>query len=87
MIRAAEVMDALFLEQIWGGNEAMLFDLLRDESPAGKERLQVHGFPQQPGLDVRRFQRDAHFFVSHAGTSWIDQDAREPRKSLARVRV
>jgi Peptidase family M49 len=39
MIRAAEVMDALFLEQIWGGNEAMLFDLLRDESPAGRQRL------------------------------------------------
>ena len=39
MIRAAEVMDALFLEQAWAGNEAMLFDLLRDETPAGKERL------------------------------------------------
>jgi hypothetical protein len=39
MIRAAQVMDALFLEQVWAGNPAMLMQLLRDESPAGKERL------------------------------------------------
>ena len=39
MIRAAEVMDALFLEQVWAGNEAMLYSLLRDDSPAGKARL------------------------------------------------
>ena len=34
MVRAAQVMDALFLEQVWAGNEAMLHTLLRDESPA-----------------------------------------------------
>ncbi len=39
MIRAAEVMDALFLEQAWAGNEAMLGHLLRDESEAGRARL------------------------------------------------
>jgi hypothetical protein len=39
MIRAAQVMDALFLEQVWAGNEAMLFDLLRDETDAGRARL------------------------------------------------
>jgi hypothetical protein len=39
MIRAAQVMDALFLEQVWAGNEAMLFDLMRDESELGKARL------------------------------------------------
>jgi hypothetical protein len=39
MIRAAQVMDALFLEQVWAGNEAMLFDLLADESALGKARL------------------------------------------------
>ena len=25
MVRAAQVMDALFLEQVWAGNEAMLY--------------------------------------------------------------
>src|SRR5687767_10970607 len=39
MVRAAQVMDALFLEQVWAGNEAMLHSLIRDESPAGKARL------------------------------------------------
>ena len=42
MIKAAQVMDALFLEQAWAGNEAMLGALLRDESPAGKTKL--HAF-------------------------------------------
>jgi hypothetical protein len=39
LIRAAQVMDALFLEQVWAGNEALLFDLLRDDTPAGRSRL------------------------------------------------
>ena len=42
MVRAAQVMDALFLEQAWAGNEAMLQTLVRDESPIGKARL--HAF-------------------------------------------
>jgi hypothetical protein len=42
MVRAAQVMDALFLEQVWAGNEAMLHSLVRDESPAGQARL--HAF-------------------------------------------
>jgi hypothetical protein len=39
MVRAAQVMDALFLEQVWAGNEAMLYSLIKDESPLGKARL------------------------------------------------
>jgi len=39
MIRAAQVMDALFLRQVWAGNEAMLLALQRDESPLGRARL------------------------------------------------
>src|SRR5918997_1984617 len=39
LVRAAQVMDALFLEQVWAGNDAMLVDLLRDESALGKARL------------------------------------------------
>ncbi|HJU43902.1 MAG TPA: hypothetical protein VJ691_13840 [Vicinamibacterales bacterium] len=39
MIRAAQVMDALFLEQVWSGNETLLTALLRDQSPIGKARL------------------------------------------------
>jgi hypothetical protein len=42
LVRAAQVMDALFLEQVWSGNETMLYNLLKDDSPAGKARL--HAF-------------------------------------------
>ena len=39
MVRAAQVMDALFLEQVGAGNEAMLYALIKDETPAGRARL------------------------------------------------
>ena len=42
LVRAAQVMDALFLEQVWAGNEAMLQALIKDDSPIGKARL--HAF-------------------------------------------
>ena len=39
LVEAAKVFDALFLRQVWSGNEAMLMDLVRDESPLGRARL------------------------------------------------
>ncbi len=42
MVRAAQVMDALFLEQVWSGNETVFHTLVRDESPLGRVRL--HAF-------------------------------------------
>jgi hypothetical protein len=42
LIRAAQVMDALFLRQVWSGNEAMLYALTGDQSPLGRARL--HAF-------------------------------------------
>jgi hypothetical protein len=39
MVRAAQVMDALFLEQVWAGNESMLYTLIKDDSPLGRARL------------------------------------------------
>ncbi|MEP6783722.1 MAG: hypothetical protein ABI983_08630 [Acidobacteriota bacterium] len=39
MVRAAQVMDALFLEQVWAGNESMLYSLIQDATPLGKARL------------------------------------------------
>jgi len=42
LVRAAQVMDALFLRQVWSGNESMLYTLIKDETPAGKARL--HAF-------------------------------------------
>ena len=39
LVQAGRIMDALFLRQVWGGNEAVLFDLLADASPIGRARL------------------------------------------------
>lgn len=39
LIRAAQVMDALFLRQVWAGNEAMLVSLAADESRRAQARL------------------------------------------------
>ena len=39
LVEASKIMDALFLRQVWAGNEAMLQDLVRDETPAGRARL------------------------------------------------
>jgi len=39
LIEASKIIDALFLRQVWAGNDAMLLDLVRDETPAGRARL------------------------------------------------
>src|SRR5438132_4720329 len=39
IVEAARIMDPLFLRQVWAGNEALLFELLEDQSPLGRARL------------------------------------------------
>ena len=39
LIEASKIVDAIFLRQVWAGNEAMLQDLARDQSPEGRARL------------------------------------------------
>ncbi|HEX7087037.1 MAG TPA: hypothetical protein VF198_11770 [Vicinamibacterales bacterium] len=39
LVEAARVMDALFLRQVWAGNETLLLELLEDRSPIGEARL------------------------------------------------
>jgi hypothetical protein len=39
LVEASKVLDALFLRQVWVGNEAMLLDLARDTTPEGRVRL------------------------------------------------
>jgi hypothetical protein len=39
LVEASMIMDALFFRQVWVGNEAMLLNLVRDQSEAGRERL------------------------------------------------
>ena len=40
LVKASQLMDALFLRQAWAGNEALLIRLLADDSPLGRARLQ-----------------------------------------------
>jgi hypothetical protein len=42
MIDAARVLDGLYLRQVWAGNEALLLELLADQSSLGRARL--HAF-------------------------------------------
>src|SRR5688572_12183207 len=39
LVEASKLIDALFLRQVWEGNDAMLLDLVRDETPEGQARL------------------------------------------------
>jgi hypothetical protein len=38
MVEASKVFDALFLRQVWAGNETLLLDVSRDDSPLGRAR-------------------------------------------------
>src|SRR5207248_1266873 len=39
LVEASKIVDALFLRQVWAGNDATLLDLVRDTSPGGRARL------------------------------------------------
>jgi len=51
LVRAAELMDTLFMRQAWAGNETLLLQLAQDSSPLGRERL--HAFRQNKGPWLR----------------------------------
>ncbi len=39
LVEASQIMDAIFLRQVWAGNDAMLVDLAQDQTPEGRARL------------------------------------------------
>src|SRR5688572_29667540 len=39
LVKAARITDALFMRQLWAGNEAMLLRLMEDDTPLGRARL------------------------------------------------
>jgi hypothetical protein len=65
IVRAARLMDAIYLRQVWAGNGQLLFDLAQDSSPLGRARLQLfiidkgpwsnldHDAPFIPGVPPR----------------------------------
>jgi hypothetical protein len=42
LVEAAQITDALFMRQMWAGNEAMLLRLLEDTTPLGRARLDYY---------------------------------------------
>src|SRR5215471_17150615 len=47
LVEASKIMDALFLRQVWVGNEAMLIDLAED--PSAEVRARLHYFLMNKG--------------------------------------
>jgi Peptidase family M49 len=85
LVQASRIMDALFLRQVWAGNEALLLDLLEDDTPLGRARLQYflinkgpwsrldHDQPFVPGVPAK--PGGANFYPAGATMpqvgSWI----------------
>src|SRR5690349_1591951 len=38
LVEASKVIDGIFLRQVWSGNDAMLLDIVRDDTPEGSAR-------------------------------------------------
>jgi hypothetical protein len=82
LVQAGRVMDAIYLRQVWGGNEAVLFDLLADTSPVGRERLHAfvvnkgpwseldHGAPFIPGVPAK--PESANFYPAGATKAEVE---------------
>jgi hypothetical protein len=82
LVAAAKIMDALYLRQVWAGNEPLLLDLLNDASPLGKARLHLfltfkgpwnrleHDAPFVPGIGAK--PAEANFYPSGATKTAVE---------------
>jgi hypothetical protein len=64
LVQASKLIDALFLRQVWFGNEAMLLDLVRDETVEGRARLHYFLINKGPWS---RLDGDAPFIAGVSG--------------------
>jgi hypothetical protein len=87
LVEASQLMDALFLRQVWAGNEAMLFRLAQDHTPLGQARLHYflinkgpwsrldHDAPFIPGVPAK--PEGANFYPAGASqaevAAWIEK--------------
>ncbi len=82
LVEAGYVMDALFLRQVWSGNEALLLKLLTDGTLLGKARLHEflinkgpwsrldHHAPFVPGVPAK--PAGANFYPANAGKADVE---------------
>lgn len=83
LVEASKIVDALFLRQAWAGNEAMLVNLARDQSPEGRARLHYflinkgpwsrldHNAPFVPGAPAK--PAGANYYPEGAGKDEIEK--------------
>jgi hypothetical protein len=83
LVQASRIIDALFLRQVWAGNEALLMRLLTDATPLGRARLHAflvdkgpwsrldHEAPFIPGVPVK--PGGANFYP--AGATKVEVEA------------
>ena len=83
LVEASKIMDAIFLRQVWAGNEAMLIDLARDQSAEGRARLHYflinkgpwdrldHNKPFVPGAPAK--PEAANFYPEGAAKADIER--------------
>src|SRR5947207_1892611 len=76
LVEASKIMDALFLRQVWAGNEAMLIDLAQDQTPEGRALLrEAAALATEPTLKSFLTKR-ADAFVSNdyyaSDVAWME---------------
>jgi Peptidase family M49 len=83
LVRAAQIMDALFLRQVWAGNETVLTTLVADDTPIGQARLRYflinkgpwsrldHHEPFVPGTPAK--PAAANFYPSDATKEEVER--------------
>jgi len=83
LVEASKIIDALFLRQVWAGNQPMLLDLVRDQSPEGRARLHYflinkgpwsrldHNAPFVPGAPADKPQ-GANFYPDGASKAEVE---------------
>jgi hypothetical protein len=48
LVKAARIVDALFMRQMWAGNEAMMLRLMEDSTPLGRARFDYYMINRGP---------------------------------------
>jgi hypothetical protein len=83
LVEASRIIDALFLRQVWAGNDAMLLDLVHDETPVGRARLHYflinkgpwsrldHNQPFIPGAPAK--PAEANFYLEGASKADVER--------------
>ena len=81
MVEASRVFDALYLRQVWEGNEPMLTALAADETPLGRARLHYFLLNKGPWsrLDRQPAVRGRRAAEAAAGATSIRPGRARPR--------